>query len=664
MPTTSREIDVLSVNTIRTLSADIVQKANSGHPGAPMGMAPAAYALWMREMRHNPANPDWVNRDRFVLSAGHASALLYSLLHLFQYGLSMEDLQQFRQWGSKTPGHPEYGHTVGVEVTTGPLGQGIANAVGFALAEARLAAQFNRPGFPVVDHWTYALCGDGCMMEGIAGEAASLAGTLALGKLVVLYDDNEISIEGDTDIAFREDVGARFEAYGWRVLRVQNGNDYREVARALAEARGDASKPTLIVVPTQIGFGCAAKQGKASAHGEPLGAENLAAAKAALGMPAGDFEVLPEVRAHFGAFQARGREYEGAWHAMFARYAAAHPDLAREWERWFGGELPDLASEESLWAFEGKAASRNSSGEVLNRLAKIIPNLIGGSADLAPSNKSDMKGAGSFSAENRAGSNLHYGVREHAMAAIANGIAAHGGLRTYAATFFVFSDYMKNAMRMSALMKLPVTYILTHDSIGVGEDGPTHQPVEHLAGLRAVPDLLVFRPADSREVTAGWVTAMTAGLPTCLVLSRQDLPLYPGSGKQALRGGYIVSDSKAAPQALLLASGSEVEQMVQAQAMLWERGVDARVISLPCLELFEAQDAAYREGVMPAAVRARVAMEAGVSACWYRYVGLDGAVIGIDHYGASAPASRLFKEFGLTAERAVEETLRVLKQLS
>ena len=661
MPATPREVEALSVNTIRILSADIVQKANSGHPGAPMGMAPAAYALWMREMRHNPASPDWINRDRFMLSAGHASALLYSLLHLFRYGLSMDDLKQFRQWGSKTPGHPEYRHTAGVEVTTGPLGQGIANAVGFALAEARLAAQFNRPGFPVVDHMTYALAGDGCMMEGIASEAASLAGTLALGKLVVLYDDNEISIEGDTDIAFREDVGARFEAYGWRVLRVEDGNDYAQVAAALAEAKRDTSKPTLIVVPTHIGFGCAAKQGKASAHGEPLGAENLAAAKAALGLPAGDFDILPEVRAHFDAFKDRGRDYEAAWQQLFARYAAAHPDLAKEWDRWFGGELPDLAAQEPLWAFEGKAASRNSSGEVLNRLAKLVPNLIGGSADLAPSNKSDMKGAGSFSAENRAGSNLHYGVREHAMAAIANGIAAHGGLRTYAATFFVFSDYMKNAMRMSAIMKLPVTYILTHDSIGVGEDGPTHQPVEHLVGLRAIPDLLVFRPADSREVTAGWVTAMTGGLPTCLVLSRQDLPLYAGSGKQALRGGYVLSDSKGAvPQVLLMASGSEVEQMVQAQEALWEQGVDARVISMPCMELYEAQDAAYRESVMPAEVRARVAMEAGATASWYRYVGLDGAVIGIDHYGASAPAARLFKEFGFTVERAVEKALHVL----
>ncbi len=659
-----QKIDQTCVNTIRVLAADTVQKANSGHPGTPMGAAAMAYALWHDTMRHNPADPQWCNRDRFVLSAGHASALLYTLLHLFGYGLSMDDLKQFRQWGSKTPGHPEYRHTAGVEVTTGPLGQGIANAVGFAIAETHLAAKFNRPDFPVVDHMTYALCGDGCMMEGIASEAASLAGTLAMGKLVVLYDDNEISIEGDTDISFREDVGARFAAYGWQVLRVKDGNDVGEIAAALAEAKRETKKPTLIVVPTEIGFG-SPKQGKASAHGEPLGAENVAAAKAKLGMPAGEFEVLHEARAHFDAFAAKGANDQRAWQKLFDRYAAAHPALAKEWAVWFADALPvDLANTDVLWNLEGipgKAATRNSSGEALNLLTKYIPNLIGGSADLSPSNKSVMKGAGDFSAEDRAGANMHYGVREHAMAAIANGIAAHGGLRTYVATFFVFSDYMKNAMRMSAIMKLPVTYILTHDSIGVGEDGPTHQPIEHLAGLRAVPDLQVFRPADSREVVAGWVTALSGGLPTCLVLTRQDLPLYDGSGKDALRGGYILSDCKGAvPQALLMASGSEVEQMVKAQALLREQGVDARVISMPCMELYEAQDAAYRERVMPGAVRARVAMEAGVSDNWYRYVGLDGAVIGIDHYGASAPAAKLFAEFGFTSEHAVAETLRVL----
>ncbi len=655
-------IDQRCVNTIRTLAADTVQKANSGHPGTPLGAAPMSYALWSEVMRHNPANPDWANRDRFVLSAGHASSLLYTLLHLFGYGLTLDDLKAFRQWGSKTPGHPEYRHTRGVEITTGPLGQGIANAVGFAIAETYLAQKFNQPEFPVVDHYTYALCGDGCMMEGIASEAASLAGTLALGKLIVLYDDNEISIEGNTDIAFREDVGARFTSYGWQVLRVKDGNDLVELVHTLEAAKKETSKPTLIIVQTEIGYGCPAKQGKASAHGEPLGVDNVAALKASLGMPAEDFYVSDEVKARYAEHQKKGAQAEQTWNALFAKYAAAHPELAKEWAVWFCDKLPiDLTNEASLWEFSGKAATRNSSGEELNRLVKFVPNLIGGSADLAPSNKSDMKGRGDYSAENRAGANLHYGVREHAMSAIANGIAAHGGLRTYAATFFVFSDYMKNGMRLSALMKLPVTYILTHDSIGVGEDGPTHQPVEHLAGLRAIPDLIVFRPADSHEVAAGWCTALQSGLPTCLVLTRQDLPLYENSGKNALKGGYILSDSKkASPDVILMASGSEVEQMMGAQAKLAETGIDARVVSMPSMELFEAQDAAYREGVLPGAVRARVAMEAGVGDNWYKYVGLDGAVISLEHYGASAPAPKLFAEFGFTVDNAVAKAKQVL----
>ncbi|MDR3052165.1 MAG: transketolase [Oscillospiraceae bacterium] len=658
-------IDQLCVNTIRVLSADMVQKANSGHPGTPMGAAPVAYALWANVMRHNPADPTWANRDRFVLSAGHASALLYSLLHLFGYGLTVEDLQQFRQWGSKTPGHPEYGHTAGVEVTTGPLGQGVANAVGFALAEAFLAEKFNRPGYPVVNHRTYALCGDGCMMEGIASEAASLAGTLGLDKLTLLYDDNEISIEGDTDIAFRENVGLRFEAYGWQVIRVEDGNDPAQVTQALLSAQADTKRPSLIIAPTKIGFGCPAKEGKASAHGEPLGVENVAAAKAALGMPPEDFAVLNAVRARFAEHKAKGALAQQDWQRLFDGYRQAYPSLAKEWDVWFNPALPvDLATQASLWQFEGKAATRNSSGEVLNRLAALVPNLIGGSADLAPSNKSNMKGRGDFSAEDRTGANLHFGVREHAMAAIANGMAAHGGLRAYVATFFVFSDYMKNAMRMSAIMRLPVTYILTHDSIGVGEDGPTHQPIEHLSGLRAVPNLVVYRPADSREVVAGWIAALTGGLPTCLVLTRQDLPLYPGSGPQALQGGYVLSPSKGdVPQALLLASGSEVEQMVQAQKLLWAQGIDARVVSMPSMELFEAQPEAYRQAVLPPAVRARVAMEAGSGMSWYRYTGLDGEVISIDHYGASAPAAKLFETFGLTADAAVQAARRTLARV-
>lgn len=655
------QLDTRCINTIRVLAADAVQKANSGHPGAPMGMAPMAYALWQKEMRHSPRNPKWVNRDRFVLSSGHASALLYTLLHLYGYGLTMDDLKAFRQWGSKTPGHPEYGHTVGVETTTGPLGQGVANAVGFAMAEAHLAAKFNRPGFPIVDHYTYAICGDGCMMEGISSEAASLAGTLGLGKLILLYDDNDISIEGNTNIAMREDVPARFAAYGWHVQKVQDGNDADQIAAAIEAAKQDP-RPSLIVVPTTIGYGCPAKAGKASAHGEPLGAENLAATKAFLGMSEESFHVDAEVYAHAAEKIEAGAADEQAWNDLFARYAQAYPDLAKEWDLWHADKLPfDFESDADLWSFDGPAATRATSGTVLNKLAKRVPNFFGGSADLAPSNKSDIKGAGDFSKENYAGSNLHFGVREHAMAAICNAIALHGGLRAYAATFFVFSDYMKNAMRLSALMKLPVTYILTHDSIGVGEDGPTHEPIEQLAGLRATPDLLVFRPADGKETTAGWEVALTSGLPTCLVLTRQNLPQYEGSGTAALKGGYVLADSdKPTPDAILMASGSEVEQAMGAKALLKEQGVDVRVVSMPCMELFDEQDAAYRESVLPAAVRARVAVEAGATMPWYKYVGLDGAVIGLDHYGASAPAKLLFEQFGFTAQHVCEETLRVL----
>ena len=654
-------MDKRCIDTIRVLAADTVQKANSGHPGAPMGMAPLAYALWNKEMRHNPKNPNWPDRDRFVLSSGHASALLYTLLHLYGYGLTLEDLKQFRQWGSKTPGHPEYGHTVGVETTTGPLGQGVANAVGFAMAEAHLAAMFNRPGYEIVNHYTYAVCGDGCMMEGISSEAASLAGTLKLGKLVLLYDDNEISIEGDTDIAMREDVPARFAAYGWHVQKVEDGNDADQIASAIENAKQD-DRPSLIVVPTVIGYGCPAKAGKASAHGEPLGAENLAATKAFLGMPEGSFSVEDAVYAHMAQKAGQGAKDEAAWDDLFERYAKDYPELAAQWAMWHDEKLPfDIEAEEDLWHFEGAAATRNTSGTVLNKLAKRVPNFFGGSADLAPSNKSDIKGAGDFSAEDYAGQNIHFGVREHAMAAICNGIALHGGLRAYASTFFVFSDYMKNAMRMSALMKIPVTYILTHDSIGVGEDGPTHEPVEHLAGLRAIPNLLVFRPADGKETAAGWEVALQSGLPTCLVLTRQNLPQYAGSGKAALRGGYILADSETAtPDVILMASGSEVEQVMGAKELLKAKGVDARVVSMPCMELFDAQDAAYRESVLPGGVRARVAMEAGVTMPWYKYVGMDGAVIGLDRYGASAPANVLFEKFGFTAERACEEALRVI----
>ena len=657
------DMAVKTINTIRIRSADTVQKAKSGHPGAPMGMAPLAYALYQYQLKANPADPKWPDRDRFVLSSGHASALLYSLLHLYGYGLTMDDMKQFRQWGSLTPGHPEYNHTAGVETTTGPLGQGVANAVGFAIAETMMAAHFNREGFPVVDHRTYAVCGDGCMMEGIASEAASLAGTLKLGKLTLLYDDNEISIEGNTDIAFREDVGARFLAYGWDVIRVKDGNDWEQVCAALEQAK-TTDKPTLIICPTIIGYGCDAKAGTPGAHGEPLGEENVLAAKRKLGMPDEAFCVADDVYAHCRESAARSQAAEDAWKAMMAKYAEAYPELAKEFCDWLtGGSAAKLFEDEALWAFEGKIATRATSGEMINRLAKLMPNLVGGSADLAPSNKTNIKNGGDYSAENRAGRNMHFGVREHAMAAICNGIALHGGLQVFCGTFFVFSDYMKHAMRLSAIMKLPVTYVLTHDSIGVGEDGLTHEPIEQLAGLRAIPDLLVFRPADGKETAAGWDAALTCGLPAALVLTRQNLPQYEGSGKAALKGGYILSDSqKAVPDVILMASGSEVEQIMQAQAILKDKGIDARVVSMPCMELFEMQDDAYKASVLPAQVRARVAMEAGCTMPWYKYTGLDGEVLGIDHYGASAPAAKLFEAFGFTADNVVAAAERVLKK--
>ena len=650
----------LVVNAIRILSAEAVQKANSGHPGMPMGAAPAAYALWGKQMKHNPADPKWINRDRFVLSSGHGSMLMYSLLHLFGYGLTIEDLKQFRQFGSKTPGHPEYGHTVGVETTTGPLGQGIANAVGMAMAEKHLAAKFNRDGYPVVDHYTYCILGDGCMMEGISHEACSLAGTLGLNKLIALYDDNEISIEGDTNIAFREDVPARFRAYGWNVIDVKEGNCWRQIDAALTVAK-KSDKPTLIACHTAIGFG-SPKQGMAASHGEPLGVENLAETKKNLEWPcAEDFAVPQEVYDCTAETLKAGKAAEAKWNELMAEYAKAYPELKAEFDKWFSGEIVDLTKCEDLFAFEKGSATRASSGEVLNRLTKYVPNLFGGSADLAPSNKSYMKGKGDFSKETPDGDNLHFGVREHAMAAICNGIYLHGGLRPYCATFFVFSDYMKNAMRMSSIMNLGVPYVLTHDSIGVGEDGPTHQPIEHLAGLRAIPGLIVFRPADSKETAAGWIAALTEKHPVALVLTRQNLPLYDKSGLDALKGGYIISDSeKATPDVLLMASGSEVEQCVGAQKLLKEEGIDARVISMPSFELFDAQPEAYRESVMPKAVRARVAVEAAASFGWHKYVGLDGATVTLDRFGASAPAGLLFKEFGFTAENVAANAKKVL----
>lgn len=661
-----KPIEQLSVNTIRILSAEAVQKANSGHPGLPMGAAPIAYELWANHMKHNPKNPNWLNRDRFILSAGHGSALLYTLLHLFGYGLTIEDLKSFRQFGSKTPGHPEYGHTVGVETTTGPLGQGIANAVGFAIAEAHLGAKFNTPEHKIVDHYTYVLTGDGCLMEGISYEAASLAGTLKLGKLIALYDSNNITIEGSTDIAFTEDVAKRFEAMGWQVLDVADANDLETLSEAIESAKAETTKPSIIIVKTQIGYGCPGKQGKSSAHGEPLGEDNLKATKENLNWPGVEpFFVPDEVRTHMEEIVKKGQAYEEEWNALYEDYKKTYPELAKEWEAWNSKELPmDFLNSEEFWTFEEKpVATRICSGEVLNRLVKVIPNLMGGSADLAPSTKTLMNGKGDFGAENYRGANMHFGVREHAMAAIGNGMALHGGIIPYVSTFFVFSDYMKHSMRLSALMGLPVIYVLTHDSIGVGEDGPTHEPIEHLAALRSIPNFTVFRPADAKETAAGWYAALTRkNSPTALVLTRQNLPYYKETGKDALKGGYILVDSeKETPDAILMASGSEVELIYEASRKLKAEGIDVRVVSMPSTDIFEEQSEEYKAAVLPKEVRARLAVEAASSFGWHKYVGLDGDVLTIDTFGASGPASVLFEEFGFTVDNVVNKVKKLIR---
>ena len=660
----NRELDKLSINAIRVLSADAIEKSKSGHPGLPLGAATMAYTLWSK-MNHNGKNPKWDNRDRFILSAGHGSMLEYSLLHLFGYGIIIEDIKNFRQVGSLTPGHPEYGHTPGVEITTGPLGQGICNAVGMAIAEAHLAEKFNKPGYKVVNHNTYAIVGDGCLMEGISGEASSLAGTLGLGKLIVLYDSNNMSIEGDTDIAFREDVAKRYEAYNWQVIKVNDGNDIEAIENAIEEAKRETTKPSMIIVKNQIGFGCPAKQGKASAHGEPLGAENVKAMKENLGWKQEDFYVPSEVYSNMDNYIKAGVEKERSWNNLFEDYKNEYPELAEEYSKWMAEEIDSeaLLNNEEFWSFDKEMATRESSGIIINRLANLIPNLIGGSADLAPSNKTYMSEKGDFSAEDRSGRNLHFGVREHAMAAIANGIYAHGGLKVFCATFFVFSDYMKGAMRLSSLMNLPVAYVLTHDSIGVGEDGPTHQPIEQLAALRSMPNMTVFRPADSKETAAAWYYAVTnATTPTSLVLTRQKLPLYDGCAKRALNGGYILKDSKKeTPDVILMASGSEVELIYKAADELEAKGIDARIVSIPSFEIFNAQDEEYKESVLPNNVRKRVAVEALTSFGWHQYVGLDGRIISLDTFGASGNASALFKQFGFTVENVVNETMKLFK---
>lgn len=660
-------IDTTCVNAIRVLSADAIQKANSGHPGLPLGAAPIAYELWANHMNHNAKDPKWANRDRFILSAGHGSMLLYSLLHLYGYGLTLDDIKQFRQDGSLTPGHPEYAHTTGVEATTGPLGAGLGMAVGMAMAEAHLAAVFNKPDYPVVDHYTFALCGDGCLMEGISSEALSLAGTLGLSKLVILYDSNSISIEGSTDLAFTENVQARMAAFGFQTITVEDGTDMDAIGKAIEEAKADKEHPSFITIKTQIGYGCPAKQGSADAHGSPLGEENVVAMKKNLNWPKPEetFYVPDEVYAHYEELSKKAAAAESDWKKLFDAYVAAFPDIKAKWDAFHSDiDAQALLNDEEFWAYEDKPqATRNLSGTMINRLKDRIPQLFGGSADLAPSNKTEMKGEGSFGKADYSGRNIHFGVRELGMGAMTNGLALHGGVRPYAGTFFVFSDYMKPMIRLAALMGLPTTYVLTHDSIGVGEDGPTHEPIEQLAMLRSIPNVNVFRPADATETAAGWYLAVTSQkTPTALVLTRQNLPQLAGSSKDALKGAYVIADaSKAVPDAIIMASGSEVELAVNAKAELAKDGIDVRVVSMPCLELFEQQDEAYKEQVLPKAVRARVAVEAASDFGWGKYVGLDGATVSMKSFGASAPAGTLFKKFGFTTENVVETVKKVVK---
>jgi transketolase len=657
------DIEQTTVDTLRLLAADMIQKANSGHPGLPLGAAPAAYSLFAKCMKYNPKNPAWDNRDRFVLSAGHGSALLYSLLHIFGFDLSLDDLKQFRQWGSKTPGHPEFGHTCGVEITTGPLGQGIANAVGMALAESHLAARFNKQDLNIVDHYTYALCGDGCLMEGVSAEASSLAGTLGLGKLIVLYDSNDITIDGDTKLAFRENVLMRYKAYNWHTEYIADGKDIDAIVAAIEKAKFIKDRPSIIEIKTVIGFGAPNKQGKSSAHGEPLGEEELKLTKEFYGFDKElSFNVPEKVTEYVRMLQFHLENQELLWNNLIDEYAEKFPEDFKEYRRWHELELPEMVGGEGFWDFEeGAAGTRVSSGKVLNRLCGPLNNLIGGTADLAESTKAYMKEMGDYSDINPLGRNIHFGIREHAMGAIANGIAAHGGLRVFVSGFFVFSDYMKPAMRLSALMKLPVIYVLTHDSVGIGEDGPTHEPVEQLAMLRSIPNFTVIRPCDARETAAAWQSALTRKTsPTAIVLSRQNAAQLKGTGEPALKGAYILKNSrKAVPDIILMASGSEVELIYKAYEKLAKRGIDARIVSMPSFELFEEQSEEYKESVLPVTQRKRLAVEAAASFGWGKYVGIDGEIIAVDRFGASSPCARIFEEFGLTVENVVDSALRV-----
>lgn len=659
-----RNIENKAINAIRVLSADAIQKANSGHPGLPLGCAAISYELWAKHMNHNPANENWANRDRFILSGGHGSALLYSLFHLFGYGnLSIEDLKSFRQLDSLTPGHPEYGHTKGVEATTGPLGAGMAMAVGMAMAEEHLAATFNEADLKVVDHYTYVLGGDGCLMEGISSEAFSLAGTLGLSKLIVIYDSNNISIEGSTDIAFTEDVLGRMASFGFQTIEVKDGNDIEAFGKAIEEAKAETTKPSFIKVNTIIGYGSPAKQGKASAHGEPLGVDNVKEMKENLAWESlEDFFVPADVYAHYEEIKKELAKKEEEWNVLFEEFSRKYPEKRILWDKFHGEvDIKALDSEE-FWSWDDKAdATRNISGKVLNRLKTIVPNLVGGSADLSPSNKSVMSDYDYFKAGDFSGRNIHFGVRELSMTAETNGLILHGGLRAYCATFFVFSDYTKPMARLASLMRIPTTFIFTHDSIGVGEDGPTHEPIEQMAMFRAMPNFHTFRPADGRETIAAWYSAITSKeTPTALVLTRQNLPQLEGSGKEALKGAYIIKEStKAVPDMILMASGSEVSLCLEAAKQLLEKGIDARVVSMPCLDLFEEQSKEYKASVLPNEVRKRLAVEALSGFGLDRYVGLDGKIIAMEGFGASGPQDKLFKKFGFTVENVVNTALEL-----
>ncbi len=659
-------IEGKTVNTIRILGCDAIEKAKSGHPGIVLGATPILYELWANHMNHSPENPDYINRDRFIISSGHGSALLYSMLCVFNYGLTIEDMKGFRQFGTLTPGHPEYGHTKGVEISTGPLGQGVANAVGMALAERTLAAKFNKKNIKLIDHHTFCLCGDGCLMEGISYEAMSFAGAQGLGKLIVLYDSNDITIEGSTDLTFRDDIKKRAESVNWQYIKVKDGNDLKEIGKAIEKAKEETDKPTLIEIKTTIGYGAPNKKGTPGVHGAPLGEEELAAAKANLGLdPEKDFFIDDDVKAHMSEVCKKLAKYEEKWNIVYSTYKKEYPEEAAELESWLGLEYGrDLENVEDFWATDGTPRSTRQCSElILNRVAKYVPNLIGGSADLSPSNLTVMKGREYISKETPEGSNIHFGIREHAMAAISNGMYAHGGFRPYFATFFVFCDYLRPALRMEGIMGIPLIGIFSHDSIGVGEDGPTHQPVEQLASLRGLPNYSIYRPCDLTETAAAFCYALSSkSTPTAIVTSRQTISEVPGTSKEALKGGYIIKDcEKEIPDVILMASGSEVPLIDKAADILAEEGIAVRCVSMPSTDVFDHQSEEYRESVLPKACRKRVSVEAASRTGWYKYTGIDGAVISVDGYGVSGKFPELFKKYGFTYENVANTARELLK---